>query len=114
MGRKTARNTKDGMRFVRSRKRKGKKSYTFLFLSKKVILLFLLIIICLLQGIKIQIVNDLAIKDYEYAYLLLQIKKQIQENSILHEEILRDEAYTTILVEANNKGFKSATFIYLK
>lgn len=109
MGRKTVRNIVVGTRFVRSRKRKGKKK---ILLSKKVILISLLIIICLLQGVKIQIVNDLAIKDYEYAYLLLQIKKQIQENSILHDEILRNEAFTTIVSE--EKEFKPARYIYLK
>lgn len=116
MGQKTDRNTRDGMRYVRSKGRRGKKVIHRVFkaikLNKKSTLLILLIVICFLQGVKIQIVNELSIKDYEYAYLLLQIKKQIQENSLLYDEILKDEAFTTIVGE--EKGFKPATFIYLK
>lgn len=79
----------------------------------KITLFSLLIIICILQVVEIHVQNNLAIKDYEYAYLLTQLKKQIKENSILYEEILTTKSLTTISRKANERGFESAKYIFL-
>lgn len=79
----------------------------------KLILLSIIVILCLLQGIKIYIQNELAIEDYEYTYALTKIKDQIRDNFILHEEILHDEALTTISQEARKGGFVPAKYIFL-
>lgn len=86
-------------------KKKGKRRV-------KITILILILILCLLQGIELGIKNELSIKDFEYAYTVTQIKKQLAENAILHEEVLRDEALTTILVKAEKEDFISARIIY--
>lgn len=99
----------------------AKKKVIHIFLTKKkrdklkprILIFIILIIIVLLQGIKLQAQNELAIKDYEYAYMLTQIKRQIQENAILQEEILDNESLTTITRKAIERGFVPAKYIFL-
>ena len=101
--------------------KKKKKIVIHKFLTKKkktslkprITLLSIIVIISLLQGIEINVKNELAIKDYEYAYLLTQLKKQIQENSILYEEVLTAESLTIITQKAKERGFVKGEYIFI-
>lgn len=118
MGKRTGKSLKNGIVSARNRRKRGKKLFhnfsKTLKSNPKITLLSLLVIICLLQAIEIWVKNELSVEDFEYKILLVQIIDQKKQNSLLYQDLLNEESFTSIYHEALNEGFVNATYILVK
>jgi hypothetical protein len=79
----------------------------------KFVLLLLIIIAIALKLLYIYLVTELDPPNNLYDDLLSQIHAVHNENLELEDELLHDEAYTTIYQEAVSRGFVPGTFMSL-
>lgn len=80
----------------------------------KIVLFTLLVVILVLFSLKLYMQNSLYIQGLKYTDLQNEIEMYKDKNMALNDNLLKQEAYTTIDQEAQANGFVAATIIYLR
>lgn len=78
----------------------------------RLVLLILSSIVIVLLIVRVYILADLGVLDYEYFDIQEEIKRQQRANMIIQETLLEKEALNTIHDEAIDQGFIPATVIF--
>lgn len=80
-----------------------------------VLLGLLCLVIALMIGVYTTVSNALSVRGGEYQRLVDETDKIQKENLLLKEQLLQDEALTTINQKARAKGFTDAkNYVYIK
>ncbi|HEX9059144.1 MAG TPA: hypothetical protein VF941_03100 [Clostridia bacterium] len=78
----------------------------------KITIIVLVVIIIFLEGVRIDLLNDLAVPlDSRWNNLQEEIRYYHNQNLLLEDQLLHLEALSTIYWEARKKGFIPAKFI---